>query len=169
MVEGGLCPDLYRQETSSARRSAPGLGTLGEPLSFTPGPAHLHVRNLSVADRQDVTTLRAIPAPVEPRRGADELVTELNELGVQLEVLPAMVDLPLQDRTGLIGAASGRCILPPQETTRDAAPFGVLGEERGEGNGITPVECLNCGPKLVDQGRLSMTSGLWTGRAQPGR
>jgi hypothetical protein len=80
---------------------------LGEPLRLPPRPAHLHIRNLPVADRQDLMALSAIPVSVEPRRGTDDLVAELNELRAHLKVPhAAIVDLLLQDRTGLIRAPS---------------------------------------------------------------
>src|ERR671924_7176 len=64
----------------------------------------------------------------------------------------ALLDLELQDLTGLVGSPSGGCLLPPKVALRHAAPFGVGCEEGGEWRRIALVECICCGSKLVDHG-----------------
>jgi hypothetical protein len=69
-----------------------------------------------------------------------------------------LLDLELQDLTGLVRAASGWCVLPPEMAAGDAAPFRVFGEERHEGLGIAAVESFGCGAKPVDH-HLSIPGG----------
>src|SRR5262249_43780443 len=71
----------------------------------------------------------------------------------------ALRHLELQDLTGLVGASSGRRVLPPEEAVRDAAPFRILSEERRERFRVATVERIGCGAKLVDHHPKCATGG----------
>jgi hypothetical protein len=79
-----------------------------DALGGAQGAATLHVGDLSVAECDHLEAL--VPSAVggEPLRRADDLVvSDLPELRLHLKaVLAAFLDLELQDRTGLVGAAS---------------------------------------------------------------
>jgi len=75
----------------------------------------------------------------------------LPELRLHLESsLAPLLDLELQDLTGLDWAASGRCPFPPEVAVRHTAPFRVLGEQRGQRLWIALIQCLGRGAKLID-------------------
>ena len=122
-----------------------------ESLGFASRAALLHVSDLAVPVRDHhriALGRRSVGAP--PVRGTDDLVLpDLREREV--------VDLPtaarLQDLTGLVWPASGGCVLPPEVAVRDAAPLGILREERGERLGIAVIQRLGCCAKLVDHSR----------------
>lgn len=124
----------------------------GEAFRRPAGRAALHVDDLAAVDRQDLEVLVLGSVRVTPGGRADQLVVaDHRELGFDREAGPAVLgDLERQDLTGLVGAVSGGRVLPPQVTVRDAAPFGVVGEERGEGAGIAAVERVGRCAQLVD-------------------
>ena len=97
----------------------------------------------------------------------------MNKLPVHLHALRApLLDLELQDLTGLVGSASCGRVLPQQKAARLTAPFRIVGEERCERPGIALVERVGGCPELVDhaptqydQTRLSIrTSPLCSSR-----
>lgn len=103
----------------------------GEALRLTSGRASLHVDDLVVANRQNLIPLGSLAAVVEPGGRADDpVVAHQCELRSNLRCAAAtLLDLELQDLTGLFGPASARCPFPPEVTARNASPLGVIGEE----------------------------------------
>jgi hypothetical protein len=90
----------------------------------------LHVDDFVVADREDLEAFVARSVGGEPMGRADDLVSELGELGLDFDApLAALGDLESQDLTGLVGAMSGRGALPPEVAVRDAAPLVLLGDQ----------------------------------------
>jgi len=128
-----------------------------EALGFAAGGAALHVDDLPVAECQDLESLIALSIGSEPLGRADDLVVaDLGELGLNLDAaLAALLDLELQDLTGLVGAASGRRSLPPEMAVRNAAPFGLVGDQSCKRLRVTPVERFGCCTELIDH-RSSM-------------
>lgn len=129
-------------------------------LGLTAGVAAPHVNDLSVAHGQHLIPLDSTAAASdEPLRRADDLVADLRELGLHLDpLLASLLDLELENLTGLIGAVSGRCAFPPQMTVRDTAPLRILCEQRGKRLRVTAIECFGCRTKLVDH-RLILRVG----------
>ena len=125
-----------------------------EPLGFAHCSAALHVDDLVVSEGDHLEAFLSPPVAAGPRRRADDRVgSELSELRLHLDApIAALLDLELQDLTGLVGSASGRCLLPPEVSVRQAAPLGVVREQGGEGCWIAVVECVCCGSELVDHG-----------------
>src|SRR5262249_38148317 len=81
----------------------------------------------------------------------DLVLAELGELRPDLEAVHvALVDLMLQDLTGLVGAPSGGRLLPPEEALRDPAPFRVVRERRRERTRVALVQGLDRGFEPVD-------------------
>ena len=123
----------------------------GELLGFDSGSTALHVHDLVVPEGDD----HGIPPPqlsvrIPQMRCPDDLVvTDAGERQI--------VDCPsasrTQDPTGLVWPTSGRCVLPPEMATRDAAPLGVLSEERDERFRIPEIQGLGGCSKLVDHSR----------------
>jgi hypothetical protein len=121
-------------------------------LGFPPRGAALHVDDLALKEGQHLIALVSSPVGACPVcRADDRLVADLRELGLHFEPLPApLLDLELEDLTGLARAVSGRGALPPEEPARDAAPLGIFSEEGGEGFRVASIERLGCRPKPVD-------------------
>jgi hypothetical protein len=132
-----------------------------EALGFAAGGAALHVDDLPVAECQDLETLLASSIGSEPLGRADDLVgADLSEPGLNLDAsLAALLDLELQDLTGLVGAASGRRLLPPEVAMRNAAPLVLVSDQRRERLWVTPVERFGCSSQLIDH-RSSMPRKL---------
>ena len=98
-----------------------------EAFGFAAGGAALHVDDLAVAEREDLEAFVAPAIGSKPLRRADDLVADLGELRLHGDPsLAPLVDLKVQDLTGLIGTVSNRCALPPQMAVRDAAPLIVF-------------------------------------------
>src|SRR5207244_1147657 len=92
----------------SARRAAvtPGRPS-GKPHRLAPRPAALHVYDLAVADRQHLEPLDPAPAR-EPARRADHFVADDGEVRLHAGARrAALLDLELENLTGLVGASSG--------------------------------------------------------------
>jgi hypothetical protein len=90
----------------------------------------LHVNDFVVTDREDLEAFVAASVGGEPLGRADDLVSELGELGLDFDTpFAALGDLELQDLTGLVGAVSGGRALPPEVTVRETAPFVLLGDQ----------------------------------------
>jgi hypothetical protein len=122
-------------------------------LGLTAGGTALHVNDLSVTHGQHLIPLDSTAASGDepPRRADDLVVADASELGLYLDPpLALLLDLKLENRTGLIGAASRRRAFPPQMPVRDAAPLRVLCEKRGKRLRVTAIECFGCRAKLVD-------------------
>jgi hypothetical protein len=73
----------------------------------------------------------------------------------------------LQDRTGLVGPASGRSVLPPQKAARDTAPFRVVCEQRCERVRIASIERLCCRPEPIDHTPKSTACVVVASSTQP--
>jgi hypothetical protein len=125
-----------------------------EALGFAAGGAALHVDDLPVAECEDLKALLASSIRSEPLRRADDLVvTDLDELGLNLgPSIAALLDLELQDLTGLVWTVSARRPFPPQMTVRNAPPFVLVGDQRSEGLWVTLIERFSCSSKLIDHG-----------------
>src|SRR5581483_6040903 len=108
------------------------------------GRAALDVDDLVVAEGQDLEALPAAPVRAEPGRGGeDRVLVEPAEGRLDLDRAPAtFVNLEAQDLTGLVGPVSGRRLVPPQSTARDAPPLAVSCDQRDERLGITAIERL---------------------------
>ena len=130
-------------------------------LGLTAGVAALHVDDLSVTHGQHLIPLdSAAAAGDEPPRRADDLVADLRELGLHLDLpLASLLDLKLENLTGLVGAVSCRRAFPPQMPVRDTAPLGPLSEQRGKRLGVTAIECFSCRTKFVDHRLKSSAPG----------
>ena len=125
---------------------------------MTAGGAVLHVDDLPVPHAQYLIPLDSRAIGNEPVRGSDDLVADLRELWLHLDPsLAPLLDLKLENLTGLVGAVSGGCVFPPQMTARDTTPLRVLCEQRSKRFRVTAVECFGCRTKLVDH-RLSMAA-----------
>ncbi len=114
------------------RVCAPPPGLPGESLGLTSRLAALDIHDLAVANRQNLVALDSRAVLVEPDRRADDPVVRDHaefRLDARGSAAP-LVDLELQDLTGLVRSASVRRSFPPQMTTGDATPFGILSEER---------------------------------------
>lgn len=130
----------------------------GEAFGLTAGAAALHVDDLPVAQGQHLIALDSRAAGLPPLRRSDDLVADLRELGLHLDPpVAALLDLKLENLTGLVGTVSDRRRLPPQMAVRDAAPLRVLGEQRSERPGVAAVERFGSCAQLVDH-RLSMAA-----------
>jgi len=135
----------------SRRKSV--LGVAREALGLAAGCEALHVGDLAAAHRQHLEPLLTSPVLAGPVRGADDPVANLDEFRLDLgRASASFADLELENLTGLVRAASGRCALPPEVPVRDAAPLGVLREQRCERSRITVPERLGSRTKLVDHG-----------------
>jgi len=110
----------------------------------------LHVDDFVVADREDLEAFVATSVGGEPLGRADDLVSELGELGLDFDAPLALGDLELQDLTGLVGAVSGRGALPPEVAVRDAAPLVLLSDQRGERFRISVVEGFGGCAETID-------------------
>jgi len=131
---------------------SPFLVAACEALGFTAGGAALHVDDLPVAECQDLESLVALSVGSEPLGRADDLVVaDLDELGLNLDAaLATLLDLELQDLTGLVGAASGGRSLPPEVAMRHTTPLVLVSDQRRERLWVTPVERFGCCAKLFD-------------------
>src|SRR5262249_10403198 len=126
-----------------------------EALGLLACRAALHVDDLAVAKREHLVPLVAAPAVEPTGRADDHVVADACELGLCHDSAAAVfADLEGQDLTGLVGPASGRCVLPRQVAARDATPFALVCDELGEGLGVTPVEGVRRGTELVDHSRI---------------
>lgn len=124
------------------------LGLSGEAFGFDLRSALLHVPDLAVPEGDNHgIALRRHSVDSRPMRGTDDLV--FSNLGKR-EVLDLPAAARLQDLTGLVRSSSRWCVFPPEVAVGDAAPLGVLREERGERFGITATQRLGCGAKLID-------------------
>ena len=148
----GAVPEPAREfllRAPPAPRESPGLAARA---------THLHVCDLVVSKRQHVPARIADLVHAGAVHRADQLVVASpRKRRVELEAVGTSLPDPVrQDLTGLVGAASGRRVLPPQEAVRHAAPFRVFGEQGRERLGITFVESLDCLPKPVDHRSSTM-------------
>jgi hypothetical protein len=107
--------------------------------------AALHVGDLAVAEGDHLEALCMAPVSGNPAGCTDDLVLrDLHELRLHLDPLvAALVNLELQDLTGLVRPASRWCVLPPETTVRDAPPLRIFGEERRERLRIAMIERLD--------------------------
>ena len=112
-----------------------------EPFRVPSCRAALHVDDLVAADGEYLVALLARPVLVHPLcRADDHVVADTGELGLDVDsTVAAFANLEGQDRTGLVGAASGGCAFPPQVAVRDAAPLALLGDQVGERTGVAPI------------------------------
>jgi hypothetical protein len=129
----------------------------GELLGFDSGGTALHVHDLAVPESND----HRIPPPkssvgIPHLCGADDLVVTDASEG---EILDRPSVARLQDLTGLVLAASGGCVFPPEVAAREAAPLSVFGEERDERLRVALVQRLGGRTKLVDHGRSMRPPG----------
>jgi hypothetical protein len=115
-----------------------------EPLRRTAGTAALHLDDPAVAERKHAVALLPASPLVQQDCRADDLVgAGPDEVGTRLEpTARSLADPRRQGRTGFIRAPSGRCVLPPQTTLRNAAPLHVGSEQRDERLGVALVERL---------------------------
>ena len=125
---------------------------MGEAFCLPSCSAALHVDDLAVADRKNLEPFLAATIGTEPlRRADDHVVADLAELRLHLDTAPgALADLEGQDLTGLVGAVSGGCALPPQMAVRDAAPRALVADAVSERPRVASVECFGRGAKLID-------------------
>ena len=120
----------------------------------------MHVDDRSLPHGQHLIPLDSGTTSLEPVGRADDLLADLRELGLHLDApLASLLDLKLENLTGLVRAVSGWRAFPPQMSVRDTAPLRVLREEGGERLGVAPIECFGCRAKLIDH-RLSMAARL---------
>jgi hypothetical protein len=96
------------------------------------------------------------------RRADDLVVTDAGEG----QILDCPSAACVQDPTGLVWAASGGRVLPPEASLGWATPLGVFREERHERLRIAMVQSVGCSTKLVDHGR-SMAQSDENGRVPP--
>ena len=124
---------------SAARRRA--LSTLREPLGLTARRTPLHVDDLAVAHCEHHEPLLMAVIRRSPRGRPDDLVTYLRELGRDSgQMRTLLLQLELQDLTGVVGTASTRRLLPPQMAVGDSAPFAVLVDKRKKRLRVSAVE-----------------------------
>ena len=129
----------------SPARVAPGLSA---------GAAVLPVDDVSVVDREDSVGLAPWPAAlVEQARAHDDLVTNHLEARWFNASAPAqqLFVLELENRTGLVRAASGRRVPSPQVAAGEPAPFEVRVQQRHERFGIASIEGCGCLAQASDQ------------------
>jgi len=125
-----------------------------EAFGFAAGGAALHVDDLPVAECEDLEALMASSIRSEPLGRADDLVVaDPGELGLNLDpALAALLDLELQDLTGLVHAVTSGSVLPPEVPVRNATPLVLVSDQRSEGLGVTLIERFGCCSKLIDHG-----------------
>jgi hypothetical protein len=100
---------------------------------------------LAVAEGHDLVALLAPVGRLQAGRGDDHVLADLGELGFGVERLAgALLELKLQDLTGLVRAASGGRLFPPEVSAGDASPLGVGREQRSHGAGVSAIERLGC-------------------------
>lgn len=92
------------------------------------------------------------PIRSEPlRRADDRVVADLAELRLNLDpALAPLLDLELQDLTGLIRAPSRRRSFPPEMPVRDPAPLGVVCKKRRKRLGVALIESFGGRAQLID-------------------
>jgi hypothetical protein len=123
----------------------------GKLLGFDSRSAALHVHDLPVPEGDD----HGIPSSefsvgILQLRRADDLVVA--DAGKR-QILDCPSVASVQDLTGLVWAASGGCVLPPEVALRWPAPLGFFREKGHERLGVATVQRVGCCPKLVDHGR----------------
>lgn len=98
----------------------------GEAFGLAAAFEPLHVDDLAVVEGEDLVALLAAARCLQVGRGDDDVVAHLLEFRFHIQrLIAAFLELELQDLTGLIGAASGGRLLPPEVSMRDAAPLGI--------------------------------------------
>jgi hypothetical protein len=105
-----------RRESRPARPAARSVVAEGEAFSLATGFTALYIRDLAVLDGQDLKPLDPSAAFVRPCRRADDLVADDLELRLDDGWRRPLLDLRLENLTGLVRAASGWCLLPPEVT-----------------------------------------------------
>ena len=129
----------------------------GEPLGFVLRTAVLHIHDLAIPESDDHgAALSRLSFITRHVRGPDDLVvTDFDER----QIVDRPSAAPLQDLTGLVWPASRGRVLPPEAAGRDAAPLGVLREERDERLWIAAIESIGCDAKLLDHSRSMAQPG----------
>ena len=111
----------------------------------------LHVGDLAVADGEDLVSLLSPARRVQASGGDDDVVADLPEFGLDVERLVAAFSaLELQDLTGLVRTASGRCLFPPEVSVRDAPPLRVCVEQGDERLEVSAIQSLGGTSKFVE-------------------
>jgi hypothetical protein len=133
----------------------------GVLLGFDSGGAALHVDNLAVPESDDhgIPSSESSLGISQLRRADDLVVTDAGER----QILNRPAASCVQDLTGLVWAASGGCVLPPEVSLGWAAPLGVFREQGHERLRVAAIQSLGCSTKLVDHGR-SMAQSDENGR-----
>jgi hypothetical protein len=135
--------------------------------------ADLQIRDSIVPDRQHVPTRVANFVRPGPAHRPDQfVVTNLRKARVDLEPARAGLLYPIrQDLTGLVRAASGGRVFPPEEAVRHTAPFGVLGKQGRERPGIALVKGFDRYAKPINHSSETMAVRRLCrlGRVQPSR
>lgn len=93
----------------------------------------------------------ALAVRSNPLGRADHAVTDRSELHVAHEFEPiAFLQRDTQRAAGAVRPVADGNVLPPEKPTTNAAPFVLVRYQRHERLGITPIQRVGRGAKLIE-------------------